>query len=98
MVSVEGGLGQEMALVAQGGIDFTLNDRLAVLYYQKKLNSNDKIQVIDLPEESKVCAGFIVRKGDEEKLKKLNQALTELKKEGKLAIISKQFFGVDISE
>lgn len=98
VVPVEGGLGQEMALVAQGRVDFTLNDRLAVLYYQKKLNANDKIQVIDLPEEGKVSAGFIVRKDDNDKLKKLNQALTELKKEGKLAAISKQFFGVDISE
>ncbi|WKS99888.1 transporter substrate-binding domain-containing protein [Gallibacterium salpingitidis] len=98
VVLVEGGLGQEMALVAQGRVDFTLNDRLAVLYYQKKLKVDDKIQVFDLPEEGTVTAGFIVRKDDTEKLKKLNQALTELKKEGKLAAISKQFFGVDISE
>ncbi|OBX09927.1 hypothetical protein QV08_00430 [Gallibacterium salpingitidis] len=98
VVPVEGGLGQEMALVAQGRVDFTLNDRLAVLYYQKKLKADDKIQVFDLPEEGTVTAGFIVRKDDTEKLKKLNQALTELKKEGKLAAISKQFFGVDISE
>lgn len=98
VVPVEGGLRQEMALVAQGRVDFTLNDRLAVLYYQKKLKADDKIQVFDLPEEGTVTAGFIVRKDDTEKLKKLNQALTELKKEGKLAAISKQFFGVDISE
>lgn len=98
VVPVEGGLGQEMVLVAQGRTDFTLNDRLAVLYYQKKLNVNDKVQVIDLPNEDKVSAGFIVRKNDTEILKILNQALTELKKEGKLSAISQQFFGVDISE
>lgn len=95
---ISGGLGQEIKLVAQKRIDFTLNDRLAVLYYQQQMGNPDSIKVVDLPEEGTVSAGFILRKEDTQKRDKLNAALEALRKEGRLAEISKQFFGVDISE
>lgn len=46
---------------------------------------------------TKIGAGFIVNKGNNDALDKINTALIELRNEGVLKKLGEQFFGRDVS-
>lgn len=97
VIGVEG-LAQTLALVNQGRADLTINDNLAVLEYLKnKPNSGLEIKLHG-DDSEKRGAGIIFRKGEEEAVAKVSDAMKALQADGTLTRISEQFFGADISQ
>ncbi|QGM81340.1 amino acid ABC transporter substrate-binding protein [Otariodibacter oris] len=95
LVTVDG-LAQALELIRQKRIDTTVNDKLAVLdYFQKIPNAGLKVAV---EASDKVGSGFAFLKGEEDIVNKVNQALTEMRKDGTLKQISIKWFGDDITE
>lgn len=92
------GMAQAIELVKQGRADFTLNDNLAVLDYLNKFPDSGLEIKLKAPEEEMRGSGLILRKGSDEVVKKLNEAMQELQEDGTLTKLSNQFFGEDISK
>ncbi|WP_066569404.1 amino acid ABC transporter substrate-binding protein [Snodgrassella sp. CFCC 13594] len=91
------GMAQAITLVQQKRADVTLNDSLAFLDYLKK-NPNSGLQVAwRSGADEKLGSGFIVNKGNEAALKKISQAVDELRADGTLKKLGEQFFGEDVS-
>ncbi|HET7658472.1 MAG TPA: transporter substrate-binding domain-containing protein [Bacillales bacterium] len=77
-------------------IDAALNDRLFILTQLKK--SNEPLKAVG-PVFDKTEMAFTFREqGSEALIKKVNNALKEMKKDGSLAKISKKWFGENVSE
>lgn len=92
------GMAQAIELVKQNRADFTLNAELSLLDYLKK-NPDSGLKILwESPKESKVGAGFIFNKGNDEAVKKFSEAVLELKKDGTLTKLGQEFFGKDVSE
>ena len=89
------GLAQALQLVLQKRVDITINDNLAVLDFFKK-HPEANLNVV-LRDQDKVPTGFVFNKGNQASIELFNQALAELKKNGTLTRLGKQFFGEDIS-
>ena len=95
--SVEG-WAQAIALLEQGRVDATLNDKLTFLDYK----ATDAAGAADL----KVAAetddpsrnAFVVKKGETALVSAVNDALDELRADGTLAKISTKYFGEDVTE
>ena len=92
------GMAQAIELVKQGRADFTLNDNLAVLDYLNKFPDSGLEIKLKAPEEEMRGSGLILIKGNDEVVKKLNEAMQELQEDGTLTKLSNQFFGEDISK
>jgi cystine transport system substrate-binding protein len=92
------GWAQAVALLGQGRIDATLNDKLTFLDY-KATNPADaaKLKVAAETDDSSRNA-FVVSKGSTELVTAVNDALAELREEGTLAEISEKYFGEDVSQ
>ncbi|MFD1672614.1 transporter substrate-binding domain-containing protein [Agrilactobacillus yilanensis] len=88
-----------LALVRQGRADGTINSRESFLTYQKD-NGTDDLKYKLIPESqvpaSKVSVMF--NKQSPALQKKVNKALKELKDDGTLAKLSKEYFGGDITK
>lgn len=70
-----------------GNVDATIGDN-AVVYEYMKANPNAKLKVIEDDNFEKEYYGFMVKKGNEELLKLLNEGLQKIKDNGKLKEIT----------
>lgn len=91
------GMAQGLTLLQQKRADLTINDSLALLDYFKKNPDSGLKEAWRAGPDEKLGAGFIVNKGNDEALAKINLAMEELKKDGTLKKLGEQFFGEDIS-
>lgn len=92
------GWAQAIALLEQGRIDATLNDKLTYLdYVASKPAAADKIKVAAETDDVSENA-FVVEKGSTSLIDAINEALAELREEGTLAEISEKYFGEDVSQ
>jgi cystine transport system substrate-binding protein len=95
--SVEG-WAQAVALLEQGRIDATLNDKLTFLdYVTSKPAAAAKLKVAAETEDPSTNA-FVVAKGSTSLVDAINDALDELRADGTLASISEKYFGEDVSQ
>ncbi|WP_199508431.1 MULTISPECIES: amino acid ABC transporter substrate-binding protein [unclassified Psychrobacter] len=92
------GMAQAVELVKQDRADLTMNDELAVLDYLKKTPNSGLEIKLKAPAAEKTGSGIILRKGNEDVLNKINDAMAELEQDGTLTKISEEFFGADISK
>ncbi|MGV8885725.1 MAG: amino acid ABC transporter substrate-binding protein [Microbacteriaceae bacterium] len=92
------GWAQSVALLEQGRIDATLNDKLTYLdYITEKPAAADKIKVVAETDDPSRNA-FVVAKGSTTLIDAINKALDELRADGTLAKISEKYFGADVSQ
>lgn len=91
------GMAQALTLVEQKRAELTLNDSLALLDYLKKNPQSNLKTAWSAPSDQKLGAGFIVNKGNDEALAKINTAVEELRQDGTLKQLGEQFFGADVS-
>jgi cystine transport system substrate-binding protein len=89
------GWAQAVALVEQGRVDATLNDKLTFLDYKKQTGAAG-LKVAAETEDSSLTA-FTFAKGDTELADAVNGALETLTADGTLAEISEKYFGADVS-
>lgn len=93
----DGNLTTVLQDIAAGRIDATLNDRLTVGYNVKKLGL--KVKLVGKP-VALVPSHFVFRqdKDGEELRDRFNKALAALKKNGRLAKLSTEWFSADFTE
>lgn len=89
------GMAQALLLVQQKRADVTLNDSLALLDFLKTHTDSGLKSVWQSDE--KLGSGFIVNKGNDEALAKINAAMVQLRQDGTLKKLGEQFFGKDVS-
>ena len=89
-------LGETMMMVEDGRVDATINAKGSVDDYLKE-HPNAKIKVVQVFAGEPVC--FPIRKTDEnaDLLAKLNEILEGLRQDGRLADLSKKYFGEDLT-
>ncbi|GAA3669281.1 amino acid ABC transporter substrate-binding protein [Microbacterium marinilacus] len=93
--SVEG-WAQAVALLEQGRIDATINDKLTVLDYQQQ-NPDAPIKIAaETPEAGE--AAFVFTNDNADLAEAVDGALAELAEDGTLAELGEQFFGTDVSQ
>ncbi|MCU1425951.1 MAG: polar amino acid transporter substrate-binding protein [Microbacteriaceae bacterium] len=92
------GWAQAVALLEQGRIDATLNDKLVFLDY-KATNAADAAGLkIAAETDDPSRSAFVVAKGSTELVTAVNEALAELRDEGTIAELSTKYFGEDVSQ
>lgn len=90
------GWAQSVALVEQGRVDATINDKLTFLDYQKS-NGADNLKIAaETKERSK--SAFAFAKGGTALATAVSKALTTLTNNGTLAELSNKYFGADVSQ
>ncbi|KGJ78356.1 hypothetical protein GY21_06985 [Cryobacterium roopkundense] len=96
--TVEGveGWAQSVALVEQGRVDATVNDKLTFLDYQKQ-NGAEGLKVAAETDEQSESA-FAFAKGGTALAAAVDEALATLSANGTLAEISDKYFGADVSK
>ncbi len=88
--------GQAVEALQSGRADVTLNDGLAVLdYLKQKPDANIKIAA---KSEKTPAAQLPFRKGGDDLVKVVNDAIAKLQKDGTLTKISEKYFGEDFSQ
>lgn len=95
LVGVEG-FEQSIELVETGRADATINSEVALYDYLKQ-KPDAAIKVVALSDDPSIV-GIPVRKGETSLYEAINQAIIELKEEGKLTELSEKYFGVDITK
>ncbi|MCW4385710.1 amino acid ABC transporter substrate-binding protein [Salinibacterium sp. SYSU T00001] len=90
------GWAQSVALLEQGRVDATINDRLTYLDYLQQ--EPDAPLEIAAETDDPALSAFAFAKGDTELRDAVNEALAELRAEGTIAEISEKYFGEDVSE
>ncbi|WP_026551685.1 amino acid ABC transporter substrate-binding protein [Arthrobacter sp. H20] len=90
------GWAQSVALLEQGRVDATINDKLTYLDYQQT-NPTEAIKVAAETDEESLSA-FAFAKGSDELITAVNEALADLRADGTLAEISEKYFGSDVTE
>jgi L-cystine transport system substrate-binding protein len=96
--TVEGveGWAQAVELLEQGRVDATVNDKLTYLDYLKtKPDAGIKV-VAETDDPSR--SAFALKKGSDDLVDAINDALGELRDDGTLAEISDKYFGEDVSK
>ena len=93
--SVEG-FAQAADLVSQGRVDAIVNDNIAVLDYLASTGSK-KIKIVGNAGDEVGRQALTFRKSDTALRDEADKALTELRKDGTLAKISKKYFKADVS-
>jgi L-cystine transport system substrate-binding protein len=90
------GFNDAISLLTSNRADVTLNDYLSVLdLLKKKPDSPIKIAA---KLTNATPTGFMFRKGSDDLVAAVNQALDSIKKDGTYAKISEKWFGVDVSK
>ena len=89
------GFNESIQLVLQNRADATVND--SVTFYDFIANQPDATAKIAATSEESTAAAVLIRKDDADLQEAINQALAELRDEGKLAEISQKYFGADIT-
>lgn len=95
--SVEG-WAQAIALLEQGRIDATLNDKLTFLDYKSTNAAAAAKLKIAAETDDPSRNAFVVKKGATALNAAVNAALDELRADGTLAKISEKYFGEDVTE
>jgi cystine transport system substrate-binding protein len=90
------GFAQAVTLLQQGRVDATINDRLTLLDYQKQQGDSD-LQVAAETDDPSLSA-FAFRKGSDDLVTAVDQALADLRADGTIATISEKYFGEDVSQ
>ncbi|GAA1807537.1 amino acid ABC transporter substrate-binding protein [Nesterenkonia flava] len=90
------GWAQAVALLEQGRVDATINDKLTYLDYQAT-EDNQNIKIAAETEDHSYAA-FIFRQGSDSLVDAVDEALAELAEEGTLSEISEKYFGADVSQ
>jgi cystine transport system substrate-binding protein len=90
------GWAQSVSLLKQGRVDATINDELTYLDYQNT-EKDDSIKVAAETEDTSESA-VAFKKGSEDLVEAVNDALDELRADGTLAEISTKYFGADVSK
>lgn len=86
--------GETITLLTQGRIDATINAELSYVDYMIQ-HPEAPIKIVDQSEGESVC--YPVKKGETELCQAVNEALEGLRSSGRLAELSVQFFGKDIT-
>jgi len=95
--SVEG-WAQAVALLGQGRVDATLNDKLTFLDYKETdADAASKLKIAAETDDPSRNA-FVVKKGATKLIAAVDDALDELRADGTLAKISEKYFGEDVTE
>ena len=90
------GFNESIQLVLQNRADATVNDN--VTFYDFIANQPDaKAKIVATSNEATESA-ILIRQGDDDLQKAINDALSQLRSEGKLAEISNKYFGTDITK
>jgi L-cystine transport system substrate-binding protein len=92
--SVEG-WAQAVALLQQERVDATINDKLTFLDYEKTEGDSGLEVAVETDEVANNAFAF--RKGSDELVEAVDEALATLEKDGTLAEISEKYFGEDAS-
>ncbi|MCI4660186.1 amino acid ABC transporter substrate-binding protein [Cryobacterium zhongshanensis] len=90
------GWAQSVALVEQGRVDATVNDKLTFLDYQKQNGSSSLKIAAETTERSESALAFA--KGSSSLADAVDASLAKLAKAGTLAEISDKYFGQDVSK
>ncbi|GAB2447196.1 cystine transport system substrate-binding protein [Conyzicola lurida] len=92
------GWAQAIALLEQGRVDATVNDKLTFLDY--KATDADGAAGLKIAAETDDPSrnAFVVAKGSTALNDAVNDALDELRADGTLAVISEKYFGEDVTE
>ncbi|WP_104127023.1 transporter substrate-binding domain-containing protein [Cryobacterium sp. Y57] len=90
------GWAQSVALVEQGRVDATINDKLTFLDYQKT-NDADNLKIAAETKERSESA-FAFAKDGTALADAVSGALATLSKDGTLAKLSDKYFGADVSQ
>jgi len=89
------GFSQSIELVLAGRADATLNDD--VTFYDYKRTKPDAAVKIVAESDEVNASGVMIRKDNGDFLRAIDEALDELRAEGKLKEISEKYFGTDVS-
>jgi cystine transport system substrate-binding protein len=90
------GFAQAVTLLQQGRVDATINDRLTLLDYQKQQGDSDLKVAAETDDPS--LSALVFRKGSDDLVTAVDQALADLRADGTLASISEKYFGADVSQ
>jgi len=92
------GWAQVVALLEQGRVDATVNDKLTFLDY--KATDADGASGLKIAAETDDPSrnAFVVKKGGSALITAVDDALAELRADGTLAEISEKYFGEDVTE
>ena len=90
------GFAQAVTLLQQGRVDATINDRLTLLDYQKQQGDSDLRVAAETDDPS--LNAFVFRKGSDDLVAAVDQALADLRADGTLASISEEYFGADVTQ
>jgi cystine transport system substrate-binding protein len=90
------GFAQAVTLLQQGRVDATINDRHTHHDYQKQQGDSD-LQVAAETEDPSLSA-LVFRKGSDDLVAAVDQALADLRADGTLAAISDEYFGADVTQ
>jgi cystine transport system substrate-binding protein len=95
---VEGveGWAQSVALVEQGRVDATINDKLTFLDYKQETGAEGLKVAAETDEQSE--SAFAFQKGDVALADAVSEALAALEADGTLAEISEKYFGEDVTK
>ena len=94
---VEGveGWAQSVALVEQGRVDATINDKLTFLDYKQQTGAEGLKIAAETDEQSE--SAFAFQKGSVALADAVSEALATLEEDGTLAEISEKYFGEDVT-
>lgn len=97
---VEGveGWAQAVALVEQGRVDATINDRLTWLDWAKNYPDQASGLKVAVTTDDTSESAFTFPKGSDTLVAAVDDALDELRADGTLASISERYFGADVSQ
>ena len=90
------GWAQAVALLDQGRVDATVNDKLTYLDYMRQ--TPDAPLAVAVQTEDAALSAFAFAKGNTELRDAVDQALQELRADGTLAGISEKYFGENVSQ
>ncbi|WP_223700831.1 amino acid ABC transporter substrate-binding protein [Sutcliffiella deserti] len=88
------GFNQAIELLSSKRVDVTINDKLSVLDFQKN-RPNAPVKVVAEHEDA-AQSGFMFRKGNEELVDAVNEALAEIIEDGTYEEISEKWFGENV--
>jgi cystine transport system substrate-binding protein len=89
------GWAQSVALVQQGRVDATINDKLTYLDFKQETGAEGLKVAAETDEQSE--SAFAFRKGDLALAEAVSEALAALEADGTLAGISEKYFGEDVT-
>jgi cystine transport system substrate-binding protein len=92
------GWAQAIALLEQGRVDATVNDKLTFLDYRATNAESAAGLEIAAETDDPSRNAFVVKKDETALVEAVNDALDELRAEGTLAEISEKYFGEDVSQ